>query len=239
MVPFVLMTFLLLCFNTWADEFTKTSQEAIPVSVTMTALRQMQALQKKKQQQELESQHTDYKLQSLYSLPIASFAASTKPKILRYLPKIRACTYNESDTHVIVDIKAQVSRELLNTIEAEGGTIMTSFINYRTIRARVPLDKIASLNSRTDVLFISTAEQGFTAKQNTTEGDIAHNAIKGRQIYSVDGTGIKVGVISDSVDHLEQAIQQGDLPTNVTVVQDAAAVGAKGIGEGTAMLELN
>ena len=47
------------------------------------------------------------------------------------------------------------------------------------------------------------------------------------------GSGIKVGVLSDSVDHLIEVQQSGDLPA-VTVLQDASG----NTGEGTAMLEI-
>lgn len=234
MMRLIFATLLLLYFNVVTAE---SANEAIPLEVTINAWRQMHALQKMKQLKEIESKHTaDFTPSPLYA--VASFSTPKKHKTLRYIPKIRSSIYEESETYVTVDIKAPVSDELLHTIEAEGGTIITSFIDYQAIRARIPRNKIAYLAKRSDILLISMAEQGFTAKQNTTEGDVAHNAQLGRQTSSIDGTGIKVGVISDSVDYLAQAVQQGDLPTNVTVVQDAAAVDAKGVGEGTAMLEI-
>lgn len=233
----------LLCINTLAydDSMDRNRQsDAVPSEVTMTALRQMQALQRKKQldHQEIPAPQPESLIQPLFTPPTHPVEHRKSPKLLRYVPKIRACTYTDSDTDTIVDIKAAVSETLLKAIEAQGGTILTSFVSYQTIRARIPIDKIDTLTHHPDILAISMAEQGFTSKQNTSEGDIAHSAKLARQHEGIDGTGVKVGVISDSVDYLAQAVQQGDLPTDVTVVQDAAAVGAKGIGEGTAMLEI-
>ncbi|RYD39542.1 MAG: neuroendocrine convertase 1, partial [Verrucomicrobiaceae bacterium] len=52
----------------------------------------------------------------------------------------------------------------------------------------------------------------------------------------VNGTGIKVGVISDTNDFLEVAQAAGDLPMNVTTLPGQS--GRPGPGEGTAMMEI-
>ncbi|HEY0478320.1 MAG TPA: S8 family serine peptidase [Kofleriaceae bacterium] len=69
-----------------------------------------------------------------------------------------------------------------------------------------------------------------------TEGDKAHAADHARRFYGVDGTGVKVGVLSDSDDFKEQAIASGDLPSNTTTVPGQS--GRPGAGEGTAMMEI-
>jgi subtilisin-like proprotein convertase family protein len=70
----------------------------------------------------------------------------------------------------------------------------------------------------------------------TSAGDVAHNASAARNFFGVNGTGVKIGVLSDSVDFLAQSMATGNLPADVTVLpgQD----GVPGIGEGTAMLEI-
>jgi len=69
-----------------------------------------------------------------------------------------------------------------------------------------------------------------------SEGDKAETADRARRFYGTDGTGVKVGVLSDSDDFSELAIATGDLPPNTTTVpgQD----GRPGTGEGTAMMEI-
>jgi subtilisin-like proprotein convertase family protein len=80
----------------------------------------------------------------------------------------------------------------------------------------------------------------FTGTTNAgsvvSEGDKAQAADHARRFYGIDGTGVKVGVLSDSDDLKEQAIATGDLPANTTTVpgQD----GRPGTGEGTAMMEI-
>ncbi|HJQ83313.1 MAG TPA: S8 family serine peptidase [Candidatus Binatia bacterium] len=67
----------------------------------------------------------------------------------------------------------------------------------------------------------------------TSQGDAILRADQARQEFGVTGQGIKVGVLSDSVDGIGTAIGSGDLPNDVDVIQ--AGTGA---GEGTAMLEI-
>jgi subtilisin-like proprotein convertase family protein len=70
----------------------------------------------------------------------------------------------------------------------------------------------------------------------TSQGDVAHGADRARTFFGVNGSGVKIGVLSDSVDFLAAVQATGDLPPDVTVLpgQD----GVPGSGEGTAMLEI-
>jgi subtilisin-like proprotein convertase family protein len=65
-----------------------------------------------------------------------------------------------------------------------------------------------------------------------SEGVAAHQVDQAEAIYGATGAGVKVGVLSDSVDYLAQVQAAGELPA-VTVLQDTP-----GSGEGTAMLEI-
>ena len=74
----------------------------------------------------------------------------------------------------------------------------------------------------------------FTHRVNTSEGDKTHGALQARNFYGSNGTGVKVGVISDGVDSLAQVEASGDLPTSTQVLPGQAGSG----DEGTAMLEI-
>jgi hypothetical protein len=91
-----------------------------------------------------------------------------------------------------------------------------------------------SFASRSELAGAATnvASQG----SRVSEGDKAHAADRARRFFGVDGTGVKIGVLSDSDDFKEQAIASGDLPANTVTVpgQD----GRPGAGEGTAMMEI-
>src|SRR5262249_45864066 len=69
-----------------------------------------------------------------------------------------------------------------------------------------------------------------------SEGSTAQGAERARRFFNVDGTGVRVGVLSDSDDFREEAIASGDLPADTVTVpgQD----GRPGSGEGTAMMEI-
>ncbi len=69
-----------------------------------------------------------------------------------------------------------------------------------------------------------------------SQGDAAHQADRARKFFNTDGTGVRVGVLSDSDDFKEASIASGDLrPDTLTIPgQD----GRPGSGEGTAMMEI-
>jgi hypothetical protein len=77
--------------------------------------------------------------------------------------------------------------------------------------------------------------QGFVTNVGsvTSQGDVTHKAASARATFGVDGTGIKVGVISDGVTHLAASQASGDLGP-VTVLPGQTGSG----DEGTAMLEI-
>jgi subtilisin-like proprotein convertase family protein len=69
-----------------------------------------------------------------------------------------------------------------------------------------------------------------------SQGVKAHGADRARKFFNTDGTGVRIGVLSDSDDFKEASIASGDLPADTITVpgQD----GRPGGGEGTAMMEI-
>jgi subtilisin family serine protease len=70
----------------------------------------------------------------------------------------------------------------------------------------------------------------------TSRGDVAHNARAARNFFGVTGAGVRIGVLSDGVNFLDQSVASGNLPADVTVLPGQA--GPAGGAEGTAMLEI-
>jgi hypothetical protein len=137
---------------------------------------------------------------------------------------------------ILVDIKAQVSNALLAEITNQGGSVINSFAEYQAIRAALPLERIGDLGSRDDILFISPAARAERHVGSVnSEGDVAQRVASTRITFGVTGAGVKVAVLSDSVDFLAQSQASGDLGT-VTVLPGQS--GVPGSGEGTAMLEI-
>ena len=137
---------------------------------------------------------------------------------------------------VTVDIRADVTPEVLGRIRALGGTVINSVPKYRAIRAQLPLVAVQPLAALSAVQSIRPADEPVTHK-DTSEGDAAHQANTARATHGVTGSGIGIGVIANGVATLAERQASGDLPARVTVLP-----GQEGeqpfYDEGTAMLEI-
>jgi len=74
----------------------------------------------------------------------------------------------------------------------------------------------------------------------TSQGDIAHGAATVRNIDGFDGSGVTVGVLSDSYDCLGGAandVATGDLPADIRVLEDISEC-AGAVDEGRAMMQI-
>ena len=142
----------------------------------------------------------------------------------------------QPDGRVLVDITANVSSNLLLLIKQDGGQVVNSFPQFRAVRAMVNLNQLETLAGSQDVAFIQRAVRALTNTGSVdSQGDVTHLAGAARTGFGATGAGIKVGVLSDSVDYLANSQTLGDLGT-VTVLAGQSGVPAG--GEGTAMLEI-
>ncbi len=100
--------------------------------------------------------------------------------------------------------------------------------------AWVEVDRLKDLARLDDVRSIRTVQPPVTRTGSiVSEGDKIHRADLVRSFYGVDGSTIKVGVISDGVDNWQEARDSGDLPDDLTILRNDI-----GGDEGTAMLEI-
>ena len=160
-----------------------------------------------------------------------------------------------TDEMVTVDIRTDVTPEVLSRIRTLGGTVINSVGRYRAIRARLPIAAVEKLAALDAVQSIRTADVSatpgpppkfpsaaravalniaVTRAVDTSEGDVAHQANLARTTHGVDGTGIGIGVLSNGVRTLAARQASDDLPDRVTVLPGQAGRG----DEGTAMLEI-
>jgi hypothetical protein len=156
----------------------------------------------------------------------------------------------DSFGQVLVDMKANVTDEVLNKIETSGGKVINSFPQYNAIRTKIHLNQLEFLASHPDINFIQSAVNAKTSLGLIkSQGDITHSADKGRTTFGVNGAGVKVGVLSSSYNCQGGAnadIANGELPaTGVTVLQDLndpqvgeSCNGPYGDDEGRAMLQI-
>jgi hypothetical protein len=113
----------------------------------------------------------------------------------------------------------------------------SSSVQDRSILATLPLNALESLAADPDVIHIAPAARAVTnIGALTSQGYISHKANQVISSLGVNGTGVKVGVLSDSVDALATLIATGDLPAGTTVVPGQS--GNPGSSEGTAMMEI-
>jgi hypothetical protein len=101
------------------------------------------------------------------------------------------------------------------------------------IQGWLPYDKFAAVEALDAVTHIRAPSYGVArAGSVTTEGDALHFGPEVRAA-GFDGSGVTVGVISDGIDSLADAVATADLPGSVQVA------GTAGSGdEGTAILEI-
>ena len=118
-------------------------------------------------------------------------------------------------------------------LEAYGAEVELVNMEVNLIRAWIPLAVLEEVAQLPFVRLITPPDYAVTRTGSvTTEGDAVLKADQLRAL-GFDGTGVRVGVISDGVDHRAAAQGSGDLPATVTI-QTHLGSG----DEGTAMLEI-
>jgi uncharacterized repeat protein (TIGR01451 family) len=196
--------------------------------ISSNALHQIESLIEEKStrspaQRKLDSQLI-HAIRQAQGLPMAPGVATLRTNVMP-----------DASGRVEVDLKAVVSPELLDAIQQLGGVIVNSAPNFGAIRARIPVGKIEDAAALPAVRSIRRAVQPeMETGALTSEGDVTQTADLARNSFLVDGSDVKVGVLSDSLDFLSQSQATGDAP-QVTVLPGQGGFGS---GEGTAMVEI-
>ncbi len=184
-------------------------------------------------------------------------------KLLDRIVQMRAPRVTQSDTsrssgsEYISSSLLQVDRNGNIRVEAYLGDITASSIDqlrsagaevksiddhFRRVTCVVPAESIESLARIKNVLSLAPALKPFVrVGAYTSAGDGILKADVMRSTFNVNGLNIKVGVISDGVDHWTNSRDQGDLPANLTVLHnDYHSEDPEGgyYDEGTAMSEI-
>jgi hypothetical protein len=126
---------------------------------------------------------------------------------------------------------------------ALGGTVERVDPPSGIVQARVPISQLEALAADLTVRFIRLPDYPVLDTGSvTSQGDAILSAATTRATFGVDGTGVRVGVVSDGMEGLAASQASGDLPPSVNlttcnvVPQSPTAAGAG--AEGTAMLEI-
>jgi hypothetical protein len=137
--------------------------------------------------------------------------------------------------NVRVTVRGTVDADLAAYIASLGGQVLYTAKNKQSALVSVPLASVEALASKQSVARVGLAAPARTnVGALTSQGYISHKA---NQVVAsgIDGTGVRVGVLSDSVEALSALIATGDLPTDTVIVPGQAGAGES---EGTAMMEI-
>ncbi len=138
---------------------------------------------------------------------------------------------------VIVDIKGAVAG-IVNQVNALGGQVISQYQQYGAVRASLPLQNIEALAADASVTSVASEDKAvLNVGALTSQGYIAHGAKSVVTNLAINGSGVKVGVLSDSASAARVAalVASGDLGAGTTVLP---GLGSSGADEGAAMMEI-
>ena len=150
------------------------------------------------------------------------------------VPHLRIGTQADKEGLVEVDIAGESPPDLLQQVQNHGGVVAGNQPLASPVRARIPLARVEEIAALPAIRFIRPAIHP-TLNHTDPEGVATHQDNLARSAYYVDGSNVKVAVMSGGVAYLAQAQTNGNLGP-VTVLPGQA--GPTNNGEGTAMLEI-
>jgi hypothetical protein len=175
--------------------------------------------------------------------PMSSSSTASAPLDLDRLPRsvqdavhgrrLRITAANEVQVYILMSAVTEVARRQL---AAYGVTIEIEDVAHRRVQARVPVTRLQAVAALPFVTFVRMPSYAVRHTGSvTTEGDTILHADLARKQFSVDGTGVRVGVISDGLKGIFAKscsncggapggpISTGDLP-DATGVRNSAGV---------------
>jgi hypothetical protein len=144
-------------------------------------------------------------------------------------PLVRVDQQGNIQTYLYVDVYGAAEQVLLESYEA-GIEIVNEELNI--VQVWIPFTRIMEVARFPFVIRITAPSYAISwIGSRTTEGDAILRADDLRAL-GFDGSGARVGVISDGANSRASAIASGDLPSNITILREGSG------DEGTAMLEI-
>ena len=209
--------------------------QKVPAGLSASAVREIKEIYAFK------ATYTEAEKKMSSNLVLASRAAAGKSlgKMSRFL----AALPTDADGNVLVDVDGVASPALIrsaavSSFEKVSGVDTPATYQHAHLRAHVRAGKLAALAAESDVSSIREAVGAHTNVGSvTSQGYVAMGANK-VVATGVNGTGVKVGVLSDSATPARVAalIASGDLPSDVVVLPGQA--GPSPGDEGSAMMEI-
>jgi subtilisin family serine protease len=126
----------------------------------------------------------------------------------------------------------------LRTLQQYG--VQTHRVNqrFRTIYAAMPINALETVAALPFVRWIGPPSYSVRRTGSvTSEGDIAMRTAELRDNLGIDGSSVRIGIISDSLLDLQASVNSGDLPPEVRIL-DAGSDVVEATDEGRAMAEI-
>ena len=127
-----------------------------------------------------------------------------------------------AEGYVVIDTAAENDpKALASDLETLG--LEDAAVFGRMVSGRLSLTAVPSLEDLASLRFARPAYAMTLVGSVTSQGDAAMRADIARNAFAVDGTGVTVGVLSDSFDCLGGAaagVASGDLPAGIVVLEE-------------------
>jgi len=132
--------------------------------------------------------------------PPTGFSLTTLPKSVRDAVRARMMRINNDAEVQVYILVVKVTEENLQELRAVGVTVELQDERQRIVQARVPVARLEEVGALPFVRFVRLPDYGVHQTGSvTTEGDAILKTDQVRSMLGVDGTGVRVGVISDGI----------------------------------------
>lgn len=186
--------------------------------------RERDAVRDRKTSLDAPSRRLDTRLRRLLEAP-------TTPAIR---PRLRA---EPPEPTTMVHVAVRLDAGALPLLAATGFRAERTATDGRLVEGWIAPAHLPTLAAVPGVHSVRPVDVGIARTGSVTSGgDVASGAALVRQLSGLDGSGVRVGVISDGIDGLAAAQASGDLPA-VVVPPDPRCTLGNG-NEGTALLEI-
>ena len=149
-------------------------------------------------------------------------------------PLVKVDNSGNIQTYIYME---NMNQDNISTLESMNVKIEIVNSKFNLIQAWVPFDKVEEVAGLNFVKKITPPSYGIlrTGSVNS-EGDVVMRSddVREDQDLGFDGTGVRIGVISDGVDSIDASQATGDLPSDVIINPSLPGSG----DEGTALLEI-
>src|SRR3989337_4430345 len=149
-------------------------------------------------------------------------------------PLVKVDNSGNIQTYIYME---NMNQDNISTLESMNVKIEIVNSKFNLIQAWVPFDKVEEVAGLNFVKKITPPSYGIlrTGSVNS-EADVVMRSddVREDQDLGFDGTGVRIGVISDGVDSIDASQATGDLPSDVIINPSLPGSG----DEGTALLEI-